>query len=402
MYSGGSSGAVRDWLRFLELDDFSESFIDNGYDDLETVKLIEREDLIAIGVQSLEQQNYLLDSVRVLKEKGAAWVYLLYCDSTEQEEKFESDTEFCPSDKNTFGSSGVESCKSSLYPQSDETYSSESSSEYIRRYHTRKGMDVSQEMSHETSHFLLAAEVTPEHKPRVKLKRDKGTDRNFERDKLELNGGTLHLNSKAVLSISEVKPAGCRVMGVDTIVRDRGQSTLGEGQIIVRDRGDSALGEGHFTMTGREGRITMNISDEGIMGRRSRKEGRIGFQHNQSSFDSESSLLSQVRQWICHRRETRNLSQSSYQPDYPSRPLPSCVLLSQSSLSMVPPVPQSPTTNQGVPPSPPQVVSRGAKLSTPLVPHRTYSNRPRDRSPPMYRTRVRYLHTLGSGCESSV
>ena len=34
-------------------------------------------------------------SVRVLKEKGAAWVYLLYCDLPENDEKLESDTEFC-------------------------------------------------------------------------------------------------------------------------------------------------------------------------------------------------------------------------------------------------------------------------------------------------------------------
>ena len=61
MFASGSSGAVKDWLRFLDLDDFSESFIDNGYDDLETVKLIEREDLVAIGVRGVEQQEYLLD-----------------------------------------------------------------------------------------------------------------------------------------------------------------------------------------------------------------------------------------------------------------------------------------------------------------------------------------------------
>ena len=44
-----------------------------------------------------------------------------------------------PSERNTFGSSGVDSCKSSVYPASDETYSSESSSEYIRRFSSRKG-----------------------------------------------------------------------------------------------------------------------------------------------------------------------------------------------------------------------------------------------------------------------
>ena len=61
MSSHGSNTAVEDWLRFLELDNISESFIDNGYDDLETVKLIERDDLVAIGVSSWDQQNYLLD-----------------------------------------------------------------------------------------------------------------------------------------------------------------------------------------------------------------------------------------------------------------------------------------------------------------------------------------------------
>jgi hypothetical protein len=61
MLSCGSSSAVQDWLRFLELDGFSEGFIDNGYDDLETVKLIEREDLEAIGVHSPAQQEFLLD-----------------------------------------------------------------------------------------------------------------------------------------------------------------------------------------------------------------------------------------------------------------------------------------------------------------------------------------------------
>ena len=83
------------------------------------MKLIERDDLVAIGVHGIAQQNYLLErcilctympgstfilsyfhtlqicSVRVLKEKGAAWVYLLYCDLPENDEKLESDTEFC-------------------------------------------------------------------------------------------------------------------------------------------------------------------------------------------------------------------------------------------------------------------------------------------------------------------
>ena len=40
---------VTDWLRVIDLGQYSESFIDNGYDHLETVKLIHTEDLEAIG-----------------------------------------------------------------------------------------------------------------------------------------------------------------------------------------------------------------------------------------------------------------------------------------------------------------------------------------------------------------
>ena len=115
-----SCSSVRDWLKHL-------SFIDNSYDDLETVKLIERED---IGVMRKDHQDYLLVSVKVLKERGAVWVYLLYCKTTDDtEDKFESDNDYCSSDKYFGGSSGPESFKSSIYQQSDETVSEESSSE---------------------------------------------------------------------------------------------------------------------------------------------------------------------------------------------------------------------------------------------------------------------------------
>ena len=125
-----SYSAVRDWLKHLALDEYSESFIDNGYDDLETVKQIQREDLEAIGVMRKDHQNYLLASVKVLKERGAAWVYLLYCETTDDtEDKFESDNDYCSSDKYCGGSSGPESFKSSIYQQSDETVSEESNSE---------------------------------------------------------------------------------------------------------------------------------------------------------------------------------------------------------------------------------------------------------------------------------
>ena len=45
---------VTDWLRMINLGQYSEGFIDNGYDDLETVKLIHLEDLEAIGWRRLD------------------------------------------------------------------------------------------------------------------------------------------------------------------------------------------------------------------------------------------------------------------------------------------------------------------------------------------------------------
>jgi len=68
---------VTEWLVFLQLGQYSKGFIDNGYDDLETVKKIGPADLDAIGVLSAHHRAFLLDAVRVLREQGAAWVYLL-------------------------------------------------------------------------------------------------------------------------------------------------------------------------------------------------------------------------------------------------------------------------------------------------------------------------------------
>jgi hypothetical protein len=68
---------VIEWLTFLQLENYSKEFIDNGYDDLETLKRIGPEDLDAIGVVSVHHRSFLLDAVRVLREQGAAWVYLL-------------------------------------------------------------------------------------------------------------------------------------------------------------------------------------------------------------------------------------------------------------------------------------------------------------------------------------
>ena len=68
---------VVEWLNFLQLGHYASAFIDNGYDDLETVKRVGPEDLDAIGVVSVHHRAFLLDAVRVLREQGAAWVYLI-------------------------------------------------------------------------------------------------------------------------------------------------------------------------------------------------------------------------------------------------------------------------------------------------------------------------------------
>ena len=65
------------WLRFLHVEEYSSNFLDNGYDDLETVKQMTEEDLRAIGISSAEDEEIILISVKILREQGAAWVYFL-------------------------------------------------------------------------------------------------------------------------------------------------------------------------------------------------------------------------------------------------------------------------------------------------------------------------------------
>ena len=74
---------VRVWLRFLNIEEYTEQFIENGYDDLETVKLMGEEDLKAIGIDNQKDEEMILLSVKILREQGAAWVYLLLGDEEE-------------------------------------------------------------------------------------------------------------------------------------------------------------------------------------------------------------------------------------------------------------------------------------------------------------------------------
>lgn len=74
------SNIVCEWLRALGLSQYAESFLDNGYDDLEICKQVGDPDLDAIGVQNPQHRQKLLKSIRLLREKGAASVYIQLSD----------------------------------------------------------------------------------------------------------------------------------------------------------------------------------------------------------------------------------------------------------------------------------------------------------------------------------
>uniref|UniRef100_A0A8B9YYT1 Sterile alpha motif domain-containing protein 5 n=1 Tax=Buteo japonicus TaxID=224669 RepID=A0A8B9YYT1_9AVES len=62
---------VYEWLKTLQLPQYAESFVDNGYDDLEVCKQIGDPDLDAIGVAVPHHRRRIHEAVRRLKEHGA-------------------------------------------------------------------------------------------------------------------------------------------------------------------------------------------------------------------------------------------------------------------------------------------------------------------------------------------
>ncbi|CAB4065353.1 unnamed protein product [Lepeophtheirus salmonis] len=88
-----------------------QDFLDNGYDDMETVKQIGNEDLDAIGVSTSSHRAFLLDAVRVVKEQGAVWVYLLQQDrvsgSAHHPYHMSSSGDYDFGDRVSAGSSGI-------------------------------------------------------------------------------------------------------------------------------------------------------------------------------------------------------------------------------------------------------------------------------------------------------
>uniref|UniRef100_A0A8C3SAS2 Sterile alpha motif domain-containing protein 5 n=1 Tax=Chelydra serpentina TaxID=8475 RepID=A0A8C3SAS2_CHESE len=68
---------VYEWLKTLQLSQYAESFVDNGYDDLEVCKQIGDPDLDAIGVSVPHHRRRILEAVVRLKEEDetAAGLY---------------------------------------------------------------------------------------------------------------------------------------------------------------------------------------------------------------------------------------------------------------------------------------------------------------------------------------
>ncbi|KAH8284343.1 hypothetical protein KR018_004048 [Drosophila ironensis] len=75
-----TNNIVCEWLRTIGMGQYGDSFLDNGYDELEICKQIGEIDLDAIGVDNPSHRGKLLKNVRMLREKGAAIVYVLIND----------------------------------------------------------------------------------------------------------------------------------------------------------------------------------------------------------------------------------------------------------------------------------------------------------------------------------
>ncbi|XP_075452774.1 sterile alpha motif domain-containing protein 5 isoform X4 [Ascaphus truei] len=60
---------VYEWLKTLQLSQYTESFVDNGYDDLEVCKQIGDPDLDAIGVLIAQHRKKIHDAVHRLREE---------------------------------------------------------------------------------------------------------------------------------------------------------------------------------------------------------------------------------------------------------------------------------------------------------------------------------------------
>ena len=146
------TSAIMAWLHFLQMDQYYQEFIDNGYDDLETAKKIGLEDLDAIGVEDQHHKIFLLDAVRVLREQGAAWVYLLESSQTLTDSGLGD-----PGDRASAGSSGIASLP---WTDHDASSSGDNSTCSSSKFHN----NIKNVTNNKTTKCLV--ELTPEHSAR--------------------------------------------------------------------------------------------------------------------------------------------------------------------------------------------------------------------------------------------
>jgi hypothetical protein len=62
------------------MESYLQGFVDNGYDDFETIKQIGQPDLEAIGVGDPHHRAFLLDAVKVLREQVRLRIFLFWID----------------------------------------------------------------------------------------------------------------------------------------------------------------------------------------------------------------------------------------------------------------------------------------------------------------------------------
>ncbi|XP_075780514.1 SAM and SH3 domain-containing protein 1 isoform X14 [Pelodiscus sinensis] len=77
---------VYEWLKTLQLSQYAESFVDNGYDDLEVCKQIGDPDLDAIGVSVPHHRRRILEAVVRLKEEDETAVGLYFTLEPQQQQ----------------------------------------------------------------------------------------------------------------------------------------------------------------------------------------------------------------------------------------------------------------------------------------------------------------------------
>lgn len=136
-----ASNIVAEWLRSLHLGQYADSFIDNGYDDLEICKQVGDPDLDAIGVFNPVHRNRLLQSVRTLREEGAASVYFSLEESAAVHEECLCDNLSARSSRTSSGRSDKETAAVRVQTSPAASSSAESGQEvakYLDEYEEGK------------------------------------------------------------------------------------------------------------------------------------------------------------------------------------------------------------------------------------------------------------------------